>query len=705
MLIDMSKIKVYTVAELDLEKAAFKHGYYSHLVPKKITGSDGVERIHWVNPDKDKKVKLTRVTHFRDGSEAEHVKEIQKDHIIEPKELTRFSEGDKVVVSYGKEKGQEGVLRGVLAGPSPRVSVAFLNPKTSKHEARTLNVNHIKLVHRANDETKKVIERKTVEVTNIKGETILVDRGDYEKYYKDRERKKTPQERVAEAATRLEVGGTYKNSKGQIFHVQYAKKIGDKIEYTVKIFTPGRAKIKIRQVSESTLATAIKDKGYERVPRVTIVKEAKVFDEDTATWKKYVTDKPLSAELESGDLHKKGHFPYEDGFRSMTPADEELGRKILAEHWTAIERTVTNEIAKYNVSEGEVTGADIIDPLTKAVASYEPLLDKGGGIEGRLRKYAKSFARSEAEKIHEREMSTVRETAPADSDSPTPISPMDKAAVEEALGNLDDIIASAFVSKHDAMVLDEGLKDESDMMSWLYGDEKILDVMKRWTGIGEFESTLNKKEAAEELAGYAYNPATMEPYSKSTIESYLLPKELVRIIDAFKAEGMGYPDFMQTLKTDVNLRNKLKRNRKIAPVHPKDESVIKVVRDMTKKPEGRAGFAAQLIKLGLPPRHVAPVMQLADRILAGVSVPEDYPKQLPREAWRFGPRVLAAWFKEHLPPSVFSGERGAAFGLPRRFDIEKPFKSVPTPKEIKQRRQMEAEREFYQKEEEAKRKK
>lgn len=701
MLIDLKNIKVVSLADFDLEKAAFKHGYYTHLVPKKVVGKDGVERIHWVNPDKDKKTKLARVSHHREGTEAEHHAEINQKHVIDPKDLQRFSEGDKVVVSWGADKGREGVFRGDLAGPSPRVSVALFNPKTGKHDAKTMNVNHIKLVHRADEETKKVVERKTVEVTNLKGETILVDRGDFEKYYKDRDKKKTVQERVAEEARRLVVGGVYRRPDGRMIGVESSLKVGSLTRYSIRVVDRRKKADKSGKVDEGRLQAILDEQKYERVPRPMITKEAKTFDEDDGTWKKWVSDKPLSADLESGELHRKGHFGYDSktGMRVPTEADEDIARKILAEHWSMLERTVSNRVAKYStVPDGEISPADIIDGLTKAVASYEPLLDTGGGIEGRLRQYADSYARSEAEKIHERETATVRDDLVREDGDTTdaPItSAVDKAAVKEMLGDLNDIMASAFVSKQDAMILEEGLADEADMMSWLYGDEKILDVMKRWTGIGVFESTITKKEAAAELTGLAYNPATMEPYATSTIETLLLPRELDRITEAFKNEGMVYPEFMATLKKDVNLRNKLARNRKIVPVHPKDEKVIAVVREKVKESKGRAIYAAQLIRRGVSPRYAPVVMQLGDRIMAGRSVPDDYAKQLPREVWKDGAKALTQWFKDQLPVSVFAGKRAAAFNLPQRFDVEGPInKAIADEKRLKEENEQAASREY-----------
>ena len=677
MLINVADIEIVSLADLDLEKAAFGHGYYTHLVPKKIRGKDGVERIHWVNPDPGSKVKLKRVSHHRDGVEADHHKEIQATQEIDKKDLLRFSQGDKVVMTWGREKGREGVFRGAIAGPSPRVSIAFLNPKTKKHEAKVVNVNHIKLVHRADAETKKVIERKTVETTNLKGETILVDREDYEKYYKDRDKQKTTQARVAEEATRLAVGGAYARPDGRVLLIESKKAVGAAVNYDVTVLLPDGKKKGRATVDASRLSALVNEQKFERVPRAAALKKRKVYDDATGTWTAYKSETPYSDDLESGALHAKGHFAYSAaGVRVASKEDQAVARKILVEHWPSLEKTVAVRVAKYSaVSDGDVTPADILDGLVGAVASYEPLLDKAAGIAGRLRAYADSYAKNEAEKIHEREMTLVRDDFVNDSDTkvdPTPA--VDKAAVKEALGDTNDIIASAFVSKHDAIALEEGLADEADMMSWLYEDKKILDIMQRWTGLGVYESTISKKEAAAELAGFAYNPKTMKPYAVSTIETILLPQELERIKTAFKAEGMAYPEFMHTLKGDVSLRNKLHRNRQAAPLHPKDESVAKVVREKIEAPAGNSEFAGHLIRNGVPLKYVPAVVQLGHRILTGNSVFTEYAKQLPRPVWESGSKALTSWFKEKFPPSVFSGKRGAAMGLSSRFDVESPIK-------------------------------
>ncbi len=665
MFLDASNFVVVSVDELLLEKAGFKHGYFTNLVPKKIVGKDGVERIYWVKPDAGKKPKLTRVVHHREGEEKDHHEDIKRDHVIDSKDMVRFSEGDKVKITWGSEKGREGVFRGSIAGPSPRVSVAFLNPKTGKHEAKTMNVNHIELVHRANDVTKKVVERKTVEVTNAKGETTLVDRGDYEMYYKDKERKKTIQERVAEEKTKLTVGGTYRRPDGRVFVVKSTRKVGTKMEYEVDFHVPGIKTTITKTIGDSLLQSTLKNQKYERVPRLHNPK---------------AVGKPLSIELETGELHRKGHFKYAaGGYRQATKEDEDIARRILAEHWPMLEKTVSATTMKYpSVTEGDVTPATFIDALVKAVASYEPLLGEGSGIEERLRQYARSYARSEAVKIHEREMSTVRDDfLPDDTDKKSPLSSIDKTAVDEFLaGDSNDIIASPFVSKEEAILLEEGLADEADLMSWLYEDQKILDVMKRWTGIGVFQATLTRRQAAEELAGYVYNPKTMKPYATSTIETVLLPKELERIKEAFKAEASSYPDFKATLKKDVSLRSAMERKRKLAPVHPKDERVIKEVRTEMKKPDHRAEYAAQMIRLGIAPKDAPTIMQIGDRILAGSAVPSKYHTMLPRRLWETGSKALTAWFKERLPASVFSGKRAAALNLPSRFDVEKPIKAA-----------------------------
>ena len=645
---------------------------------KKFGGKDGVERIHWVNPDPGSKVKLKRVSQHRDWSEADHHKEIERTQEIDKKDLQRFSRGDKVVMTWGKDKGREGVFRGALAGPSPRVSVALLNTKTGKHEAKVINVNRIKLVHRADAETKKLIERKTVETTNLKGETILVDREDYEKYYKDRDKMKTMQERVAEEATRLAPGGTYRNPSGKIIQIDAQTTIGTSVEYDVSVFGPdGKKKGK---VDESHLLASMKKQKFERIPKAASLVNQKVFDDATKKWEKYDAVNPLSFKLETGALHAEGRFPYTAaGVRAPSGDDEMIARKILAEHWPMLEKTVAALIARYPaVSEGDVTPADIIDGLVKAVVSYEPLLDKGSGVRGRLQDYARAYATSEAEKIHEREMTLVRDDFVSD-DSGTatdPTSAVDKPTVKEALGDVQDVIASAFVSKQEAMNLEAGLADEADMMSWLYGDEKILDIMKRWTGLGVYESTLNKKEAATALTGIAYDPKTNKPYATSTIETVLLPQELERIKNAFKTEGIAYPEFMHTLKGDANLRNKLHRKRVLAPIYPKDERIAKDLSEKIKTPEENSIYAAHMIRHGVPLKFVPAVVHLGQRILSGQSVPSDYKNTLPREVWETGSKALTSWFKENLPPSVFMGARGLAMGLPRRFDVEGPIKAA-----------------------------
>lgn len=708
MLIDVGRLKIVSLADLDmdLEKAGFKHGYYTHLVPKKIRGKDGVERIYWVSPDAGKKQKLSRVLHFNDGEERDHHTEIATSHEIDKDAMLRFSAGDKVATTHGKDKGREGIFRASMKGDAPRVSVAFLNPKTGKYSAETHNVNHIKLVHRANDDTSKVVERKTVETTNLLGETTLVDRDDYDRYYGPRSAPgyETQQEKIDKIATTPVTGGVYERPDGRRLAIGPAVTMGGVTRYDVTLTTPG-AKPKTGSIEESKLTEQLKASGYRRLPAKAIHapkkyvvptaveetapdgtkttktvwappklgKDGEPVDDTGGKWVKDDGGKPLSAALERGELHAKGHFAFNPaGRRILTPEDQVLAVQILAEHWTNLERVAAVAAGRYpSVAHEEVTASDISEALISAVASYEPLLDVNGwGISHRLQKQAKGSAKRLAMQIHEREMSMVRDDWADDSVDSKPATPMDKAALEE-WGDTNDIIASAFISKHDAMVLDEGLRDEADLMSWLYGDEKILDIMKKWTGVGVFEASLNKKEAAEALVGYVYNPATMKPYALSTIETVLLPKELERITAAFKAEGKIDPTFLHTLKQDITLRANLTRKRKYGEIHPKDVSVVRAKAEEVKKPSDRANFAADLIRRGVPMADVPLVIQVADRILSGMARPggggKEYLSMIPMRLWDTAPAALTGWFRDTF------GKPGK---LPVHLDFEAPFKEA-----------------------------
>ena len=692
LIVDINKIQMVSFSDL-LEKAGFKHGYYTNLVPQKIMGKDGVVRIHWVNPDKGKKEKLSRVFQSRDGTETEHHAEIKKDHAIDSAALVRFSAGDKVVGLRGGDKGREGVLRSNLAGVSPRVTVAFHNPATDKHEAKVMNVNHIALVHRANPDTEKLIARKTVEVTDINGKKQLLNKDRYAAFLEKKlSPDKTPKERAEEAANTFAIGNIYRSSPGAILEIIGEGGSGEEKRFILNIheLKPGKKKTHSKSVSQKKLEYLLDTKAIARVPSGVLRAEANRLAGVKPT-------KPLSTALELGDLHQKGHFAFDvNGKRVSSAEDDALARQILAENWTRLENAVAAVASKYKgVPEGEITASTILDGLSKGVVSYDPMLDKTGGLSGRLDRYAEAYAKSECEKAQLRSQLLVSASNPSD-EGVTPGSLMlDAAIAKEAEDESAELRIPPFISAPDTILLTEGLNDEADLMSWLYGSDDIRDIMMRWTGLGKFEADLTAKEAAAALSGLAYNPKTMEPYTASGIETWLLPNEKKRIIAAFQEEGKQYPEFRHTMESNVKLRDKVRASRKMVAADAKDFPTIAETHAEIKAPAGRAKMAADLVRLGIPMNDAHYAMDLADRILSGAGVAMDeYAKRLPHRMWGTAPAILETWFKEKFKkdPKTFlmapaireyeyereGLEKHGPVTLMRRFDVVSPFRRALT---------------------------
>jgi hypothetical protein len=214
-------MEIYSVVPEDFEKgvSARNHSYFTHLVPVKKVGKDGVRRTYWVNPSelkkkpnpRTKKHKLTMIDHLEGGEKDDHLNAIKAKHDIDPKDVSHFHLGDKVKIlvppaAQKHMKGEEVVYRGSLTRSktgTPMVSVAYKDKRTGKRKLFNVNVNNIEKTGDATKETKKIVS-KGVEKTDIHGDTVLVDGKK-----KTKTKKETSKEAISREETKIEAGSAY----------------------------------------------------------------------------------------------------------------------------------------------------------------------------------------------------------------------------------------------------------------------------------------------------------------------------------------------------------------------------------------------------------------------------------------------------------------------------------------------------------------
>jgi hypothetical protein len=645
-------------------KGGMQHGYYTHLIPKKIRGKDGVERIHWINPDPTKAPKLRLVEHHNVGKENEHLKGIEREHGIESKDLVRYGAGDKVEVVDKAGKASEGIFRGSVASESnmtPRVSVAVKSPKTDKWQARTVNVNDIRLVHRATEETKAAIKKKTIEVETRSGGLTRVDTADYEKYYADASERniETPEEQHELLNATVALGSVYTRlSDGIRWRVDEirSKTDSEPSKVLLQAMNPAKdmADSKRRMtVQADAFKRALIDGQFRREPGNTHA--------DLKT-------QPLSAALERGLFlnggdyvaYNKGVHPdpaggpaeivYTPETRTTAPqvkfdengkfqwVNPEEGRKlagqIIAENLKAVKSAAYNAAARYsNVSKLDAEGmlGEVYEPLLGAILTYEPLIgDSATGIEGRLRTYAGAYARDYARAIHDRKVLEDQDWG-SEEDGPT-LASYDKEP--DAYSEEQSLVAAPFVHSQDAMVLEEGLKDEADLLDWLYGNSYTATVMSKWMGLGKFEATLTKKEAAQALYGHLVHEKTRLPVALSTIETEYLPKQRERIISALKVEAYNDPNFEATMALNLRLRDSMRQKRanKEDEIFVADKPILEEAAEgYNGEPKVKAKVAAELIKLGVGLKDSPRMVQVVDQIFTGHLRPSEYALEIPKK--------------------------------------------------------------------------
>ena len=632
-------------AEAPLEKALFKHAYYSHLVPQQIMGKDGVKRIHWVNPNKDakdakdgdkKKPKLNLVAHFHEGEREQHHKQITADNEIDLDHVHHFSHGDKVRVTRGKYKGQVGVFAGsytTSGNTSPRTSIKFHDP--AKNEWRTadpVGVNSIELVHRANDQTREAVAPKSVEHVTRKGTTTTVSKT-WKDTRKDTTPNESPQARHERLGKEIAKGILFKRAAdGAMVYVVDEK--DDRIH--VKILNAPKGAKSEGLVEKDRFTKMVADGTYNRAGMSKL-------GADTA--------KKNTRLLETGELHTTGKITYDK--HGQPELDAEIAKDIIFENWDFIDRVIQGEVARFpSVDPTEVSGVDMFDKIRNAVNTFEPYLNSS--LQGRLHQYVKDAAYKKASQIHQLNVLRERKDMLNDrTDDP------DGVTVEqEPEGTTDNIGGGGFVNKLDALVFEDALADEADMMRWIADNDEYADVLMRMTGLGVGEASITNQEAAKELHGKLLD-ADGKPYALNTIVSRL-SRMHTKIVDAFHDEAEKDPHFAHSLRQSIQYRSKMRRKRDIAESDAKDFPTIKAV---LKKYDGgrnaRSAIAAKLIKHGSSIEDTPKLVETVERIMEGRLVPHDYRNTIKSEAHA---KILEDTLKDMLPDT-------AVKKIPDRFKI------------------------------------
>ena len=627
----------------DLEKALFKHAYYSQLVPKKITGKDGVERIHWVNPDKGKKntKKMHLVAHFHEGAQKEHHAKIKEDHEIDLNHLHRFSHGDKVKITGGPYKGQTGVFvgsHGVKSNPAARVSVKFEDKDGLWKTSNPIGAGNLELVHRATDSTLEAVAPKSQEYVNRKGQKTVASKAWLKKRVPAK--RQTSKERHEELGKGLGKGVMFqRGSDGtQIFIVGEK---GDKLH--VKILNAPKGQKKTEgYIEKARFEKMVNSGSYHRVI-------ASKLGSDTK--------KKTTRMLETGELHANGKAGFDD--KGNATMDPQVVKDIIFENWDLVETTVQSEASKYpSVDPAEISGVDMWSQMSNAITTFEPYLNKP--LAGRLRDYVQDTARKKAQQIHQ--INVLRDRNDIDGNG------SDRSATgiithEEQLG---EITGGAFVNPLDSMIFHEILNDEADMMEWYAGNGDYADVLMRITGIGTGEASITQAEGAKELYGKVFD-SSGKPISIPVIKKRL-SRSVIEMMKTFSDEAKQDPDFAATLRQAVMYRNKMSQERDNMEADAKDLSTIRAVQG--KYDGGRnakADIAKKLIKNGSSVNDAFNLVSTVENIVDGKLMPHDYRAKIASEDYA---KIITQTLKDMMPA-------GTGNKIPERFHVSDWYKYDP----------------------------
>ena len=620
------ELDITSLLDTELLEKAIKHAYFSHLVPVRKRGVDGVTRTYWVNPDpkklkktKSKKSKLQVVSAHNDGTHDEHRAEILKDHEIDfDKDVTSLHHGDVVKLTKDKaglKPGTEGIFDGLYVrgvNKTPTISVKVKNAK-GDYVSKQVNVNAVELVKRGNSDTRDKIT-KPAAASRVPATSA-----------------ETNQQRHERLGKEVVPGGIYiRNSDGQ--QIFTSAIVGDKIKVTV---LSAKGKGKEGYVETSKIQGLLNACKYTRMikPKTALYESsmAPVKDAsgntvtDPATGKpkmviqKRLTPNLASRMLESGEFHRQGVVKYDSAGKGNV--DQDSARKIIVEQWPTIDAAVGTAVSKYDgVDQSDIDVSDIIRAATNAINTFEPYMNND--VQPWIRQYVYDKANKKAQSLHDmRRLKTA--LAPVDGDGASPVSRIPTNSSGEPIS---DIASGGFNTALDSIILGEGIEEEADFLAWHIDNPEVAAVVGDWLGLGAREQTYNRKEAAAALVGIMKNPATGEAYSQSSIER-MLTEIKTKLVGELRNEFHKYPEFQRDLGRNLRLRNKIANKREVSADVP-----IKVRSILDKHDGGRkskAEIAAKLIHAGVPMSEAPDLVDITERIIRGDISPMDYHKIIP----------------------------------------------------------------------------
>jgi len=626
--------------DMDLEKALFKHAYYSKLVPKQIVGKDGVKRTHWVNPDKGNKGKgKTRlVGHFHNDDHKEHHKQIKHDQEIDLNHLHRYSHGDKVKITGGPYKGQVGLFAGshsVKANPAPRVSVKFKDTDGLWKTSNPIGAGNLEMVHRATNSTLESLAPKSKEYVNRKGQKTVASKIWLNK--RPPVKRTTPKTRHEDLGKEIGQGVMFqRGSDGTKIFILEEKP--DKLR--IKILNPSKDQKKTEGIIDKKKFTEmVNTHSYRRLGFSKLESDTK---------------RKITRMLETGELHANGKAGFDDN--GNPTMDDQTVHSIIFENWDIVEAAAKSEASKYTtVDPSEISGVDMWSQMSNAITTFEPYLNKP--LANRLREYVVDTARKKAQQIHQINILRVRTDIDGADSTPRGTITQDAPPAE--------IPSGAFVNPLDSMIFHEILKDEADMMGWFAGNDDFADVLMRVTGLGSGEASITQAEAAQELHGKIFDAAG-RPVPVSALQKRL-SRMVIGAIKSFHDEAEKDPDFAFTLKQAVQYRHKMNRKRDNMEAGAKDLTVLRAVQnEYDGGRNAKANIAKKLIKNGSGVHGAAPLVEIVENIVDGKFLPHDYRAKIQSTEHA---RIINDTLKDMMPSGTGK--------IPDRFHVSDWYKYDP----------------------------
>ncbi len=642
MILDIdSKIEVSRLSGEIIKSAggrvpkSFDHGYYTHLVKKEVTRSDGKVQIYWVAPDAGKKLKLRRVHVTSEGAPSEHHDYIKKVHDIDPKDLTSYSWGDKVkIVSGNRHVGEEGIVRSNLSDKTtPEVTVAIPTKATdkdgkTKYKARIFNVNNLQLVHRATDETLDAINAKNIKVKTSSGSIAYVrpeQAGNYELANKTKTGGEAAGKKFDRLSKAIAVDGVYVTNSGKTLRLENVTRspkndagILPPQVLSFSIVNPGPGDKHFAVIEES------KFQEYLNAGKVTrMLPEAPT---DPAVM-------PMTHRFESGEFYKDGTLSFDADGEPVVPADKEKDfAEIINENWPTILKATFDVAHRYpmvdKLDQGGIVG-DIYEKLLNRLKRYDPYSSNWrGGIPAYLKFNARTFAANECKGITRSKMSIAE-----DFDG---IDPVDDAALKDLDSPGVEDMGGSFHKIDDLRELAESLNREKELLTEkFFGDDgpAVADVVLSFMGLGVatrgYESLA---DAATALSGKIHGPRSKTPLAFNTLKRWL-GEQSKHIRDTLYAEDearKGGTPLTNLIKRNIELRRKYYRKKGYESQTYTVESVKAPSKSGESKAKWDAAITSSLSKNGVPVAEIPKIKQIVERIAGGRVVPSEFSKVVPK---------------------------------------------------------------------------